>query len=377
MRNYVIALVSLFAAHSATAQTLPKPDHIVIMLDENRNYSEIVGNPLAPYINSLIADTNTALFTNYYALISGSQPNYLMLFSGSTQGVSGSTITSTQFTDCNLGASLIAGSYSFTGYSDSLPSVGFLGTTSGSYARKHNPWSNWQGTGANQLAPATNQPFTAFPADFSTLPTVSFVVPDLLDDMHSPSDATAIHPGDTWFKTNLDAYIQWAKTHNSLMIFGFDESSDNTEHILFFITGQHVKGGSYSEYADNYRMLRTIEDMYHLPYCGASSTSTPITTTWQPITSGISQNSLSATTLATWPVPASETLNIRLTSSVSAGIAVSLTDQPGRTITTTTMHTIPGQNDLAIDVHNIPAGIYYIRASGEELNIVKKVVLTH
>jgi hypothetical protein len=380
MRNYIVALLALMAPVATTAQTLPKYDHIVIVLDENRNYSEIVGNSLAPYINSLIADTNTATFTNYYALISGSQPNYLELFSGSTQGVMGSTITSTQFTDCNLGASLITAGFSFTGYSDGLPSVGYLGTTSGNYARKHNPWSNWQGAGTNQLAATTNQPFTAFPTDFTTLPTVSFVVPNLLNDMHTPSDATGITPGDTWFKTNLDPYIQWAKTHNSLMIFGFDESSDMTEHVLFFFTGQGIKGGYYPGYANNYRTLRTIEQMYGLPYCPNSDTAKPITSIWSTNAS-LSATAVTHTTqqsiMNVWPVPARSTLNISIRSATTTDARITLAGQLGRTVKTTTANIAPGDNNLEIDVQDLPSGIYCIKVSGENLNSVQKVVVAH
>jgi len=70
------------------------------------------------------------------------------------------------------------------------------------------------GSGVNQIPPTTNQPFTAFPADYTKLPTVSFVIPDLDNDMH---DGT-ISMGDSWLKNNLDKYIQWAKTHNSLFV---------------------------------------------------------------------------------------------------------------------------------------------------------------
>src|SRR5690348_10033672 len=61
------------------------PDHIVVVVEENHDYDAIIGNPDAPYINSLAQ--NGALFTNYSAVANPSQPNYLALFSGSTQGV--------------------------------------------------------------------------------------------------------------------------------------------------------------------------------------------------------------------------------------------------------------------------------------------------
>ena len=90
---------------------------------------------------------------------------------------------------------------------------------------------------------SVNQPFTAFPTDYSTLPTVSIVVPDLLDDMHNGT----IAQGDTWLSSNLNGYIQWARTHNSLFVMIFDEddssSSNPSNHIPVILVGQSVMPG--------------------------------------------------------------------------------------------------------------------------------------
>jgi len=376
MIKFYIFIITLFVCHVTFAQTLPKPDHIVIVLEENRDYSEIVSSSLAPYINSLLTDTNTAVFTDANALVSGSQPNYLMLYSGSDQGVSGSTITSVQFTTCNLGASLIAGGYSFTSYSEDLPSVGFLGTTSGNYARKHNPSSNWQGTSTNQLAPAANMPFSAFPTHFDSLPTVSIVVPNLIDDMHTPADSTAITPGDTWLHNNLGAYIQWAKTHNSMLMFAFDESSSSTsEHILIFFIGQGVKGGYYGESLDWYRMLRTMEDMYHLPYCGNSTSATPVKSCWSTFQSGVKSNTIQENAINVWPIPARGSLNFSIKSAASDDVYVSVIDQLGRIVKKTEIKITAGENDFKMDMQDVNAGIYFIKVQGETTNSFKKAVI--
>ena len=52
------------------------------------------------------------------------------------------------------------------------------------------------------------------PTDFSKLPTVSFVVPNLCHDMHDCS----VKDGDHWLAQNIDPYARWARTHNSLLI---------------------------------------------------------------------------------------------------------------------------------------------------------------
>src|SRR5215467_333646 len=70
---------------------LPVPDHIVIVIEENHSYSQIIGSSNAPYITALSKDSSSANFVNAYATTHPSQPNYLNFFSGSTQGVTDNT----------------------------------------------------------------------------------------------------------------------------------------------------------------------------------------------------------------------------------------------------------------------------------------------
>lgn len=283
----VIALflvLALFGIQIVVAQTIPQHDHVVIVVMENHSSSTIIGSSNAPYINSLINGTSSANFTKSYGLAHPSQPNYLMLFSGSKQGVSNDALPSVfPFTTPNLGASLLSHAYTFTGYSEDLPSVGFNGAASGKYARKHNPWVNWQNASTNGIASVNNRSFSNFPSNFSLLPTVSIVIPNLSHDMHDPSGSqSAIANGDTWLQNNLDAYIQWAKTHNSLFILTFDEDDgSNSNHITTVFVGKNIQPGQYTENVSHYSILRTLEDMYALPYAGNSSTATPITDCWK------------------------------------------------------------------------------------------------
>jgi acid phosphatase len=151
--------------------------------------------------------------------------------------------------------------------------------TSGNYAHKHNPWANWQAASptGNQLPSSTNQPFTSFPTDYSTLPTVAFVVPDLQNDMH---DGT-IAAGDTWCKNNVDGYAQWAKAHNSLLILTFDEDdSSQSNQIATIFSGPMVKTGQYSETINHYSLLGMVEDMYGLSRIGGAVGKAAITDTF-------------------------------------------------------------------------------------------------
>src|SRR5262249_42636584 len=148
---------------------------------------------------------------------------------------------------------------SFGGYSEDLPYTGFTGDSYGDYARKHNPWVSF-----TDLPASLNMPYAGyFPSDYSQLPTVSIVVPNQQNDMH---DGT-IAQGDAWLQSNLDSYVQWAQTHNSLLIVTWDEDDfSQSNQVPTIFVGPMVQPGQYGEQIDHYSVLRTVEDMYGLPY---------------------------------------------------------------------------------------------------------------
>ncbi len=274
-----LAFTALLAA--SVHSQIPRPAHVVIVLLENHGDSSILESGQAPYIERLANDADGAFFSQSYALTHPSQPNYLMLFSGSNQGSTNDAVPAAlPFTAPNLGAELLAKGFGFAAYSEDLPSAGYAGATSGKYARKHAPWVNWQGTGTNGIPPSANRPFADFPKDYDSLPSVSFVVPNLLHDMH---DGT-IRQGDAWLKKNLDGYVQWSKTHNSLLVLTFDEDEDTgSNRIPTIFVGQAVKKGNYAERITHYTVLRTLEDLYGLAHAGAGATAAPITDAWKPL----------------------------------------------------------------------------------------------
>jgi acid phosphatase len=262
------------AVHAQTvADTVPTPDHIVVVMEENHSYSDIIGNTgNAPYFNSLAS--GGASLTSSFGVTHPSEPNYMALFSGSTDGLTADTCPVSAGSTANLGSELLAAGKTFKGYSDGLPSTGSTTCTSGSYARKHSPWINFSNVPA-----ADSVPFTSFPSssNYASLPALSFVIPNLDHDMHNGTIAQA----DTWLNSNLSAYATWAKTHNSLLIVTWDED-DYTEsnQIPTIFYGAHVKTGTYNEQINHYNVLATLEQIYGLTKVGASASAAPITDIW-------------------------------------------------------------------------------------------------
>jgi acid phosphatase len=249
---------------------LPVPDHVMVVIFENEDAGDVLGSGKAPYLDSLAAAGVT--FTDAHGLTHPSQPNYLGLFSGSMHGVDDNSCPHT-IDAPNLGSQLLAAGRSFVGYAEGLPSPGSPECNTGDYARKHNPWVNF-----SDLPASVNQPYSALPRDFADLPTVSFVVPDLCNDMHD----CGISAGDRWAEQQLAPYVDWSATHNSLLVVTFDEdggSKDN--HIATLLVGPMVQPGRSDQRIDHYSLLRTLEDMYGLPPLGSAAAAQPITGIWR------------------------------------------------------------------------------------------------
>ena len=227
-----------------------KYDHIVVVIEENHGFQgvtpsfpRIIGNDRAPYINSLAQGGR--LFTNAFAVTHPSQPNYIALFSGSTQGVRDNFNHS--FNLPNLATQLESAGLSFTGFVDS-----------GS-PRKHNPWESFPN------AKHTGTDMKNFPTDFNKLPTVSFVIPNLDHDMH---DGT-VEDADKWLKDNLGAYADWAKTHNSLLIVMTDEDDFQQDNrIPLIVYGDGIEPSKSAQKVNTIGVLHGIEKQYGLPFLG-------------------------------------------------------------------------------------------------------------
>ncbi|MGW6645841.1 alkaline phosphatase family protein [Streptomyces iakyrus] len=245
---------------------VPRPDHIVVVVEENRGYEDVIGSSEAPFINELAR--KGANLTQFFAITYPSQPNYLALFSGSTQGVDNDCPN--DFSSRNLASQLIQEDLTFTGYAESLPSVGFKGCTSGPYVRRHTPWVNF-----TNLPDSVNRPWTDFPKDFSDLPEVSFVIPNLDNDMHDGS----VKQGDAWLRENLGDYAEWAMSNNSLLVVTWDEDEggeDEDNHIPTVVVGERVKPGDHDQPNNLYGLLRTILDAYDLDSLGHSAEAEPL-----------------------------------------------------------------------------------------------------
>jgi len=284
-----LAVIAAIAAASCAAATrsapvtetrsVPRFSHVILIVFENHEVGEVLGNSGAPTFNRLASRYST--ISQYTAVAHPSLPNYLALVSGSTQGID-SDCTTCLVDGRSLADTLGAAGKTWKTYAEGLPYTGFTGASSGRYAKKHNPLVYFR----RNLTPARLGrivPLSGFLSDVRgrRLPAFSLVVPDLCHDMHDCGVAT----GDTWLGAFLRPLLRGSVLMNSAVFVVFDEGTTDVGgggRVAALALGPLVRPHARSTAATNhYGLLRTIEAGLGLPLLGRSAGARPIVGIWR------------------------------------------------------------------------------------------------
>lgn len=251
---------------TGVARSSPSITHVVVVMEENHDYSKIIGSSAAPYINSLAKTYGLA--TNYYAITHPSLPNYLALTSGTTgQGAVSKDCLPAQ---CPQPGASIFGQLTgnWRGYAESMQTA-CEKSNAGSYAPKHNPAVYFTRISA-----------AACKADDQSLPNLAtaalgaytMIAPNLLDDMHNGT----IAEGDTWLKNHLSALmLNPAYVDGSTVVFVvWDEGTTDNNHVACLVISPRVLATTNATAFTHYSLLATAEDLLGLPRLGAAQTAT-------------------------------------------------------------------------------------------------------
>lgn len=255
------------AAPTQTPPPLPSFSHVFVILMENEESTSIIGNSAAPYINGLA--TQYGYTTNYTAVSHPSEPNYLALWSGSTQGVtddgvynfSGGTTIADQLEAAGMSWHVAAQNVPVTScYTGATAANGPDGT--GTYARKHEPAISWTSVSGNAARCARITDFSHFDPALGQL---WFIAPNLCNDMHDCSIAT----GDTFLKGWLPTILNSsAFTNGGAVFLTWDEGSTSTGgggKVATVVISPLAKNGFSSATSHtHYSLLRTIETAWGL-----------------------------------------------------------------------------------------------------------------
>jgi len=280
----MIVLAATLACGRRTTAPTPTPgvehrlDHVVVIVMENHDYDTV---RVYPYASALIA--SGTLLANSWALQHPSQPNYLALWSGARQGVTGDQCPApgVPFMTENLGHACQAAGLTWRAYCGGLTPPGTddcsTGSSPYSYTRTHAPWTDF-----GNLDHMNEQPYTEMAADIAAgrLPDLAFVIPDVCDDGHNCGAMIA----DQWLAANVPAMIRAVGSHG-MVILTWDENGGrgHPNHILTVLAGGAVKAGYVSnQRVDHHTVLRMICESLHLaPFAAARDSAASITDVWR------------------------------------------------------------------------------------------------
>ena len=240
---------------------------------ENKHYSDVIGNSSAPYQTQLSRECASA--THYATVGSPSLPNYIGATAGQTFGIADDKSPSSHvLTADNLFRQARAKGGTEKSYEESMPSNCAL-TNSGRYAVRHNPAAYYTGASDRTACTADDVPMgTTASGPFindlnnNTLPTFSFVTPNLCDDSHDCSVAT----GDNWLMSWMPKILASSayRSGNTAVMLVYDEYT-NLPNV--FITPSTHPGTVLTASVNHYSLLRSTEEMLGIKnYLGAAAT---------------------------------------------------------------------------------------------------------
>jgi phosphatidylinositol-3-phosphatase len=244
----------------------PQFGHVVLVVEENASYSQVIGNLAMPYLNTLA--TQYGLATQYYANTHPSIGNYFMLTTGQLV-TTNDGLTGTVNVD-NIVRELLAAGKTWKSYAESRGDPNL-------YVQRHDPCSFFTDVVDNSMQMQNLVSFSQFGVDVANdaLPNFSFVVPNLQDDAHDGPLSQA----DAWLKTNIAPLVSNTTFRNDgLLIITFDESvgtdtQNGGGHVATVIVSPKAKAGFQSttlyQHQSTLRLILQGLGVSNLP--GASS----------------------------------------------------------------------------------------------------------
>ena len=282
------------------------PAHIMVVMEENEGYSQIIGSSYAPYLTSLASQYASA--TQWYSAEHVSGSDYRDL-------VSGFDTQSPPPTEQTIADELNHAGLPWKAYLEDMPSNCYTGSSStdGTYDAHHNPfkWAKDYRSLCNNLTTGGVVPFpSGGPSGFisgldSANPDYVWVTPDTCDDMHgdysSPTSpcrslklgTTAVQAADTWLKSYLGAVLHssWF-ADNGIVIITWDEGLDSDSSgwvngafcpsscgggriptLVISASDAHLANHNFTTGGNTFGVLRGIEEAFGLGLLGhAAST---------------------------------------------------------------------------------------------------------
>jgi hypothetical protein len=263
----LVAFLAFATSGAAAASRERDLSRVALVVLENREYDEVIGNPEAPYLNHLAA--RGALATNYFGVSHPSLPNYLALLGGSTFEIT-ENCTECIVAGPNLATQLSRAGISWRAYMGGMPYPCYPGDGYGAYAKRHDPFMYFPTITSRPDRCANVVPEERLTAalDRHRLPAFSWLSPDLCHDAHDCKLGAA----DYHLYVLLPRLIRQLGPHG-LLIVTFDEGLSESGccerghggWVATILVGPDVPHGKLVRLpADHYSLLATLEDAFGL-----------------------------------------------------------------------------------------------------------------
>jgi hypothetical protein len=253
--------------------------HVVLIVLENRELSEVIGDRSAPYLNALAR--RGALWLDDHAITHPSLPNYIALLAGNPLGIS-SDCTQCSARGTELTDQLESAGLRWRAYMEGMPHSCYRGAEFGGYAKKHDPFMYFGQIAGSPARCANVVPFSelagALRAD--ALPAFSWITPNLCDDGHDCANSTV-----SAFLARTVPYILRALGPRGMLAITWDEGSSSGGccklaaggNVGLILLGPQVRPGErLATPADHYSLLSLIEQEFGLTRLrGAACACTP------------------------------------------------------------------------------------------------------
>jgi len=246
----------------------------VIVL-ENTDYNTAMADT---YLGTTLTSKGR-LLTNYLAIGHPSQPNYIAMVSGSTNGISNDTpkdVNAKNIVDLLEAKGVSWGAYDedYTGSCNKATSL-----SGGLYYRKHNPLISFTDISGNPTRCANIKPATDLQTDITNkqVPSYVFFTPNMNDDGHDTDVSTA----SSWLNNFLEPLLANSYFDKTVFLITFDENETQTaaNQVYAVLVGGPVSKGTQDGTAyTHYSQLATVEKIFGLGNLGLGDVNaTPFT----------------------------------------------------------------------------------------------------
>jgi phospholipase C len=252
--------------------------HVVVIMEENESYGDIVGRSSAPYLNGLAAACGLA--TNYRGVTHPSHPNYM--------AATGGIRTPRAYLDApNIFRQVHRSGGSWRVYEEAMPRKCDRRSAS-PYKAGHNPGIAYASIRVGCRSWDVGWPRFKHDIAAHHLPTYAFITPDQCHNLHASCTrgTGAIRAGDKWLsrvvpqivgtpgyrRGRTAVFITWDEGSNGQRAEQRGENclapkhlDDRSCHVPTFILSQYIAPGTRSGgFFSHYSLLQTTERLLGL-----------------------------------------------------------------------------------------------------------------